>query len=54
MLELLKRPALSLAALLLAAAPLAAQTDNPNARFGMPAPVEAKASSREAYLSTQS
>src|SRR5262249_31735817 len=49
MLALLKRAAVSVAALLLAAAPLAAQA-NPNVRFGMPAPAESKASSREAFL----
>jgi endonuclease G, mitochondrial len=52
MLPLLKRSALSLAALLLAVSLPAAQgpAENPNVRFGLPAPAEAKASSREAYL----
>ena len=52
MLRLLKRSTLSLAALILAASPLAAQEPkaNPNVRFGLPAPAKADPASREAYL----
>ena len=55
MLRLLKRSALSLAALLplllLASTPAAqAPAENPNIRFGLPAPAKADPASREAYL----
>jgi hypothetical protein len=48
--SVLKRLAVPALALLLAAAPLAAQEANRNIRFGLPGPAKPKPSSREALL----
>src|SRR5436190_23461478 len=45
-----RRLALPLLALILAAAPLAAQEANRNARFGLPGPAKADPKQRDAYL----
>ena len=50
MLPALKRLTVPLLALLLVAAPLAAQGPNRNVPFGLPGPAKAGPSSREAYL----